>query len=668
MKLSNLNWDSWTKTKDIIKDYYVKFDVQSIANYSRLNSKADYNEIIENANRLKHYIFTFRKPLDMEPCHIPYYFKNFGWMKSPNGDIEWLFMLHRQEYLIDLVIAYFETGDIVYLEKWKEFVLQWIHDNPLNKDTKPVAWRTIDTGIRCFHWCQSLLLVLPQQFLTEEEEKTIMMSMKEQLIYIRDAYIDKHDLSNWGVLQLAGMFICESWFGEVLLLDTKEWAKEKLKVQLFLQINENGVHWEQSPLYQYETLYYFVSVIHHAQEMNNLLDEGFINRTKELVRHSVHLRQPDGTLIPQSDTDQIDLSYLLNFSEIIFKEKFIPFQKQEGRYASVAWLVGWHKFESYLKDAYSNETFDTTAIDPKTGNSWVRTGWDEKATLLTAHNGPVGSGHGHLDLGHFNFTYQGIPVFVDGGRFTYEESPIRTHLKSSKAHNTLIVDNQNLSEERGSWKYGRTAVPHTFNFIEKDDVSVTESIYTSRLQDNSLYTVRRRYIFVKELSSVLILDFVMADGEHRVNRLFHTSPQVTINKISTSKLELQTKDGSLYQHFLYDTKIKINDNFMSPIYNSLANTKKIDAHSKFKDYGTFLTVLAPENISVYTDKVKQSGTDKNVNPIFMEAVVLEGDKKFTILNGQLDTVHGDKIYKYNDLSFYGRLNIVNDRGELTRYL
>src|SRR5699024_1703753 len=139
----------------------------------------DYQEILANANRLKNHIFSYRKPLDMEPCHIPYKVKNLDLKTPPNGDPEWLFMLHRQEYLKDLVIAYFETEETVYLERWKELVLGWIDANPLNEETKPISWRTIDTGIRCFNWCETLLLILPLEILTEEEEEKIITSIRE---------------------------------------------------------------------------------------------------------------------------------------------------------------------------------------------------------------------------------------------------------------------------------------------------------------------------------------------------------------------------------------------------------------------------------------------------------------------------------------------------------
>lgn len=669
MITSGLNWDKWNTVKKNLRQYQEAFNTTNVCAFSKGKNAKDYQEVLTNANLLLNYTFTYRKPLDMEACYIPYKMEPVNWLESPNGDPEWLFMLHRQEYLYDLLIAYFATNDPIYLERWKEFVFDWIESNPLNDKTKAIGWRTIDTGIRCFNWCKCLLLLLPLDFLTEEEEKRIMQSVRKQLIYIHESYIDKYDLSNWGALQVAGLFICESWFDDVLQLDLREWAMEKFQVQLFLQVNENGVHWEQSPLYQYETLFYLISVVHHADLTGYSLDNRFINRVKGLAHNSVYFVQPDGKLIPQSDTDQIDAGYLLTYAEIVLKERFIPFQEKVTGDVTVAWIVGWTTFEEYVnQEQLPPKWFDTDMFDPQTGNSWMRSDWKGNADFLSVHSGPIGSGHGHLDLGHFNYSYQGLPVYIDAGRYSYVDSPVRTYLKSAQAHNTIIVDEQNFSDAVGSWKYGKTATPQSFTFTTRNHISVTECIYSARLKDNSHYTVRRRYIFVKELSTVLISDFIMAKGDHQVRRLFHISPDVKLKEVSTKKLNFKTRNGTLQQHFFGDTETEVKSTFHSSIYNSLTNSKVIHACSSFTDFGHFLTVIAPDNVDVYTDEVQQSGTDGVVDPIYMEALVLQGRKRVSILHGQVDTVHGHKLYKYKGFSLYGKLNIINEEDTIERYL
>jgi hypothetical protein len=284
---------------------------------------------------------------------------------------------------------------------------------------------------------------------------------------------------------------------------------------LFLQVNDKGVHWEQSPLYQYESLYYLLTVLHHAQLTEYSMEKWFINRVKTLVKNSIHQLQPDGKLLPQSDTDQVEVGYITRYAEVLLNDNFIPFSSRHKGCLMLLWLVGWDPFDIYMsgqqKEYVHNQTDE---FDMVTGNSWVRNNWTQEADFLSVHCGPIGSGHGHLDLGHFNFSYHGIPVFVDSGRFSYVDNPIRTYLKSVHAHNTILLDGQGFSDVAGSWKYGKTAEPVAFNLVSKGNNSVTECVYSAKLHDGSFYIVRRRFIFIKELSSVMISDFIMVKGSH----------------------------------------------------------------------------------------------------------------------------------------------------------
>lgn len=78
-------------------------------------------------------------------------------------------------------------------------------------------------------------------------------------------------------------------------------------------------------------------------------------------------------------------------------------------------------------------------------------------------------------------------------------------------------------------------------------------------------------------------------------------------------------------------------------------------------------MIAPDNVNVYTDEVQESGREAIVDPLYMVALVLQGAKWTNILHGQVDTVHGHKLYKYKGFSLYGKLNIINE-GMVERYL
>ena len=53
----------------------------------------------------------YNDAMDMEACSIPYSLKEYTWNRYPGDDPEWLFMLSRQSFLLDLSQAYALTKE-----------------------------------------------------------------------------------------------------------------------------------------------------------------------------------------------------------------------------------------------------------------------------------------------------------------------------------------------------------------------------------------------------------------------------------------------------------------------------------------------------------------------------------------------------------------------------
>ena len=58
----------------------------------------------------------YNDAMDMEACSIPYSLKEYTWNRYPGDDPEWLFMLSRQSFLLDLSQAYALTKEKCYLQ------------------------------------------------------------------------------------------------------------------------------------------------------------------------------------------------------------------------------------------------------------------------------------------------------------------------------------------------------------------------------------------------------------------------------------------------------------------------------------------------------------------------------------------------------------------------
>ncbi|MDS2584164.1 heparinase II/III family protein, partial [Streptococcus pneumoniae] len=79
----------------------------------------------------------------------------------------------------------------------------------------------------------------------------------------------------------------------------------------------------------------------------------------------------------------------------------------------------------------------------------------------------------------FCLQYQGQPIFIDAGRYSYREIYERYLLKSAWSHSTCIVDGKAPERITGSWEY--EYYPHSLfcHHKEREGVHYIEGAYWS---------------------------------------------------------------------------------------------------------------------------------------------------------------------------------------------
>src|SRR5699024_2656250 len=128
---------------------------------------------------------------------------------------------------------------VIYLEKAKALILDWI-----THSTDEKQWRTIDTGIRLVYWKVALDYLLQSELLTLDELTKIKESVQRQLVYLDTDYIEKYDLSNWGILITTGYFVIQMLWPECASAESNQKMRARLEKQLYLQVQPLGNHWE----------------------------------------------------------------------------------------------------------------------------------------------------------------------------------------------------------------------------------------------------------------------------------------------------------------------------------------------------------------------------------------------------------------------------------------
>lgn len=152
---------------------------------------------------------------------------------------------------------------------------------------------------------------------------------------------------------------------------------------------------------------------------------------------------------------------------------------------------------------------------PDSGNYIVRSDDTSSATQITFDSGPKGGSHGHMDLLNFELWSGGRPLIVDPGPYLYDNSADRNYVISTKAHNTVNVDGQNVGWVEGA---DQPALASSHNFGSSSaTVTGTHSGYAFLAGAPTL----SRTIYYDYGDTMVIVDFDESSAKHTFSQSFN---------------------------------------------------------------------------------------------------------------------------------------------------
>jgi len=136
-------------------------------------------------------------------------------------------------------------------------------------------------------------------------------------------------------------------------------------------------------------------------------------------------------------------------------------------------------------------------------------------------------GHHQNDCLSFELYTKNKPVFVNSGCESYF-GDFRTYARSTKAHNTFLMDDTEQSQCWGSHRVAK----------RMKDVSLTmeKDGFVGKFTDYAGHTGKRTIAF--DGRCLEIKDECLNEGKHKVVSYLHLAPQFSIKKISESEIHL----------------------------------------------------------------------------------------------------------------------------------
>lgn len=639
---------------------FVQQSLNFLAEHKKLAQTAHFirpdaaQEIIAHADELMHQTFTFNKTWDMERCLTPYTLPVIDWNDHQNDDPEWCFMLNRMDYLDHLLLASLLTGDIAYADKAKEYILNWIAAHPTI--VSEPSTRTLDTGIRVMNWMEALPYLSMLHVLTDDELTRITDSMLEQMQYLKENYLPKYKTSNWGSIQTCAIVSVLPFLRADFQTDPLyQWALDEMTLQFSIQVYPDGMHWEQSTMYHIEVLNYGMKAVHymglHLQPCPSVVKEQVYALAKALAGQLM----PSGEIETFGDSDRVCARDVLSRAALLFDDptfRFVGLDELDPESLYILGVPAAQRYATLPASAPQSMHYD----GEDSGMYTLRSSWDKDASFTMFTNGSLGSGHGHSDNLHLSVCYQGDPVLIDSGRFTYrEDHPLRVQLKGMAAHNGVMIDDKAYCVPSDSWGYSDFGLPLK-NYVRH---AGNLHYFEGAMLGHDPLQVWVRKVIVIDPAIWMIVDEVKCDGAHEAHSRLHFDPAVAVSPAGDCQ-RVTTPHAALT--LTCPGTVSYTSEPCSLRYNEQQPHTVVHSKTAFTDSATLISTLCGDGITVQDAPVFQNLTEPTA-PDFAQArkFILSPTESYTVAVYSKEIYRGKKVLSCEGMPYHAKCVVIHEK-------
>ncbi len=444
--------------------------------------------------------------------------------------------LNRHQHLPRLAKAYLLSGDERYAAEAVSQLESWIEQNPPGVG---INWQSsLEIAVRTTSWLWTIFLLLPSRSFGDEVAQKIGDSLFAQLEHVY-RHTSRFSSPNTHLLgEAAALFI-----GGLVFQDhprAAEWMRcgaAVLVKESNQQVLDDGVHAELSSYYHCYALDFYLQALALAEQNHFPLPVSVQMQTQHMVNFLMHLRTPGGDVPLMGDDDGGRALALEQTTYHSFHDALclgaVLFQRPDFKHCAggfceeTLWLLGQDAYRQY-ELLGGQFPVSTQAIFPNSGCTIQRTEWGTSGSQLLFDSGGLGmltGGHSHADALSVILTSGDKQLLIDPGTSVYNGSPKwRSFFRSTRAHNTVTIDDQDQAEVGGTfrWKTGICTRTNRDASLPPEYLEAEHDGY-QRLAEG--VTHRRRVLHIPGEYWILADDFT-GSGAHSFEFNYHFGEQV----------------------------------------------------------------------------------------------------------------------------------------------
>jgi len=412
-----------------------------------------------------------------------------NWNPSSESKL-WIYNLHYFDYVRTILLQHQEQNTDQSYALFRRLVNEWMSSCAV---AMPLAWDAYPISLRLNNWLRAYMV-----FERELALDTAFSQKLRQSIYIQAKYLESHLeyqllnnhlLENGRTLWLVGRFFDGP--------DAQRWRDKGFAILmrgLRTDFFADGGHDERSPMYHQIMLDVYQEVFDILTTANEPVPKCFTSRLNAIKSWFANVLHPDGNL---------SLFHDCAFDIAGDPADFIAEKASRANGLTALEASGYFIFRDSKNNSFV--MIDCGSMGPDHRN-----------------------GHAHCGALSFEASIAGERFIVDSGVSDYYgDIKWRDYFRSTRAHNTVVVDDCEQSEIWDRFRIARRYRLEEVVSAESEKLSYVAATHTGykRLPGN---VTHRRWMCYVDDKFWVICDLIDGDGIHDIESLLHFHPQVEI--------------------------------------------------------------------------------------------------------------------------------------------